>query len=864
MGFAGIVPYALTAPPRFRTRLRERAVFQQVQREDTPLTQGAPIMQTLLELFGRMEAFGGREAVRHWDGYRLRKWSYKQLVDATHAAAARLDEAGVGPGERVLLWAENSPEWIAWFWACVLRGVAVVPVDFRSSAELANRILADVGARVALCGADVDRAAIVGAPVWRLDEALEAGSRVDPVEAEEDDIVEIVYTSGSTGEPKGIAHRHRNICANLTGIDREITRFRALARPFQPIRTLDLLPLSHLFGQSMGIYIPVLLGGAVVFSSKLGASSVLDVIRRNRVSVLAAVPQMLANLRQEVERSLPAPPGPPRFKGLWAVPETWWRYRGIHRRTGWKFWAAVVGGALLDEDLERFWKRTGFGVVQGYGLTEASPVVALNHPFSSTSGSLGKPLPGQEVKIADDGEILVRGPSVAQYYGDQPESSSTRFRDGWLHTGDLGEFDSKGRLLYRGRKGDLIVRADGMNVHPQDIEAVLRRTSGVRDCAVVGVRREGGERVHAAVVLEGAADLAQVVEQANATLESHQRIQESSAWEEEDLPRTASTMKIRRGELARLIVEGDSGAPKTPASEGGDLGLSSLERVELLSQLEERLGTEIDEARFSAVSTQADLDRLIDETRSGTAPGPTRRRTFPRWALEPRWTVSAPVRWARRALTTLVFMPLARRYLKFTISGSERLAQLDSPVVFAANHSSHLDTIAVYAALPAELRRRVAPAMSQDFFRALFGLRDAALPVRAWEGFQFLLACGLFNAYPLPQKLAGARRALRYTAELVDSGYSPLIYPEGTRSTDGSVLRFKPGVALIARKLGVRVVPVRIDGLFELFPAESSWPKAGPISVAFGAPIEVGDGESLEAAAARIREALLRLPSLTG
>jgi len=821
-------------------------------------------MQTLLELFARMEDFGGREAVREWDGYRLRKWSYRQLVGATHAAAARLIEAGVGPGERVLIWGENSPEWIAWFWACVIRGVAVVPVDFRSSADLANRILVDVEARVALCGAEVDGAAIVGAPVWRLDDELGAGAAGDRVKASADDIVEIVYTSGSTGEPKGIAHRHRNICANLTGIDREITRFRALARPFQPIRTLDLLPLSHLFGQSMGIYIPVLLGGAVVFSSKLGASSVLDVVRRNRVSVLAAVPQMLANLREEVERSLSAPPGPPLFKGVWAVPEMWWRYRKIHRRTGWKFWAAVVGGALLDEDLERFWKRTGFGVIQGYGLTEASPVVALNHPFSSTSGSLGKPLPGQEVRIADDGEILVRGPSVAQYYGDQPDSSSTRIRDGWLHTGDLGEFDSKGRLLYRGRKGDLIVRADGMNVHPQDIEAVLRRMPGVRDCAVVGVKREGGERVHAAVVLEGEVDLARLVEEANEALESHQRIQESSAWGEEDLPRTASTMKIRRGELARTIAEGYSGAAaEAPASHGGDLGLSSLERVELLSQLEERLGTEIDEARFSAVSTQEDLDRLIDETRSGVAPRSTRKRAFPRWVLEPRWTVAAPVRWARAALTGLIFMPLARRYLKFQISGSEHLAALDSPTIFAANHSSHLDTIAVYAALPAELRAKIAPAMSQDFFRSLFGLREAGLPMRTWEGFQFLLACGLFNAFPLPQKLAGTRRALQYTAELVDSGYSPLIYPEGTRSNDGSVLRFQPGVALIAQKLDIPIVPVRIDGLFELFPAESSWPKAGPVSVAFGAPVKVGDGESLEEAAQRVRGELLGLPVLT-
>jgi long-chain acyl-CoA synthetase len=240
-----------------------------------------------------------------------------------------------------------------------------------------------------------------------------------------DDIVEIVYTSGTTGEPKGVVHRHPNICANLRPFQTEINKYKKWATPFQPVRILDLLPLSHMFGQSLGVFIPVLLEGSAAFTPEIHPGKLIQIVREHRVSVVVSVPRILESLRNEVLRRFTLKP-PVR-----SIARRWLRYRKVHSAFGWKFWAFVAGGARVDPGLEEFWGRLGFLVIQGYGLTEASPVVAVNHPFSAKRGSLGKVVPGQEVMISPDGEILVRGESVTTSAGE------------WLHTGDLGEIDKE-------------------------------------------------------------------------------------------------------------------------------------------------------------------------------------------------------------------------------------------------------------------------------------------------------------------------------------------------------------------------------------------------------------------------------------
>ena len=834
-------------------------------------------MKTLLEVWDRMGRLGRREAVLWNNGYRTRKWSYRRLRERSGAFAGELARRGIGRGDRVLVWGENRPEWLAAYWGCVLQGVTIVPVDFRSSGSLAEAIANRTAAKLSLLGDEVDASAAELAEPVRLSEleGLPAASPA-PTAITGDDIVEIVFTSGSTSEPKGVVHKHRNICANLSGVAKEMDRYAWLAWPFQPIRCLDLLPLSHLFGQTMGVYIPPLLGGSVVFSTELGGTALLELIRRERISVATGVPAMLTGLKERIERELEAPPEPLKKKGWTAAPEAMWRHRRIHSLTGWKLWAFVVGGARLDEDLEVFWRRLGYAVVQGYGLTEASPVVALNHPFSARPGSLGKPLPGQEVRLAADGEILVRGASVAsEYYGGgKGDEGSTHFAGGWLHTGDLGEMDAQGRLYYRGRKRDLIVRPDGMNVHPQDVEKELAAEPEVREACVIGT---GEGRVHAVLVLEdGATEKAapEALGRANGRLESHQRVQEHSLWSSEELPRTASTLKIRRGELAEMVAERQGVAPPKKRSEveellgldlprtdesarlDEDLGLSSLERVELLSRIEEKAGTAIDEEQFAKASTVADLKAMMQPEKAPEKDDGGASK----FLLEPRWTRSLPVRALRRAALDWWILAMFRHYLPLEVEGLANLQSLDGPAIFAANHSSHLDTAAVLAALPKRIRHRIAPAMSQDYFGAFFHPRPGVgWKARAEAGSSFLIALTLFNAYPLPQKMAGARRALRYTGDLVDAGYNILVYPEGTRTENGELLRFQPGVGLMAQKLGVPIVPVRLRGLFEIYSVHHDWPEIGDVRVSFGEPLRFDAGASYADVAAKAERALREL-----
>ena len=821
-------------------------------------------MQTLLELLAEIRRLGDREAIRFYNGFRTWKLTYGEIHEQTGAFAAYLDRAGLHKGDRIILWAENRPEWISAFWGSVARGVQVVPIDYRSSIDLVRRIQQEVHARLIVTG---DAVRYDGLDIPQLAIAaiagLPASESFAPAGILPDDIVEIVYTSGTTGDPMGVVHRHKNICANLTPIEEEMHKYEKWARPFQPVRILDMLPLSHLFGQSLGIFIPALLGGAAVFMLELHAGAILDAIRRERVSVLVSVPKLLTNLQHEVDRRYHPPDVPAKRQGIPGIVERWWRYRRVHRGTGLKFWALVVGGAEVNPEVEAYWTRLGFLVIQGYGLTETSPVVALNHPFNTRSGSIGKPLHGQEIQIAPDGEILVRGQSVIrEYLGARAAEQGRVDESGWLHTGDIGEIDAEGRLYYKGRKKEVIVTSEGLNVYPQDVERVLNSIPEVKDSAVVASRRGGEELVHAALMLkEPAADPAGIVAEANRRLESHQRIQSWSVWPDEEFPRTPSTMKVKRGEVARRIQQGQT-AEETNAAEGilarlkgagagQELAISSLERVELLSELENRYGVELDERRFAEVSSVKELNALLRD--AGEPAGHTER------TLLPRWTRSYPVLALRFLVFQALMIPLFRGLLTLTVEGLENLRNVDPPCLLASNHQSDLDTPAIQTALPPRWRYRVAPAMSQDYFRAWLEPGRASIKERTSIMFQYFLATGLFNAYPLPQRMAGVRRALKYTGELIGEGYCPLVFPEGTRTPDGTLQPFKTGIGLMATRLRVPVVPIRISGLFEIYPANASWPKRGPVRVQIGAPLHFEEEHDEVTATRAIEDAVHRL-----
>ena len=801
---------------------------------------------TLLDYFhDRLR--GDTEFLVHDDGYRVRRLSYDAVRRAALAFAGRLAGAGVQAGDPVLFWGENRPEWIVAFWGCLLRGAVVVPIDYRASAAFLEAVARRVDARLLLVGDDVPPARLEAVETWRLrDLDTEAGGPSAPPHVPAGgDTAEIVFTSGATSEPKGVVITHRNVLANIVPVEREVLKHRRWARPFRPLRFLDLLPLSHLFGQALATFIPPMLPGACVFMKGHSPPAVVRQIRSRRISVLVCVPKILDVLKEHVTRTVPEAAEPP--DGLSAA-RRWWRHRRVHRLFGLKFWCFIVGAAPLDPDLETFWRRLGFVVVQGYGLTETAPIVTLNHPFRTQRGSVGSPIAGMQVRIADDGEILVKGDNVTSgYFGGTAEDDAA-FEDGWFRTGDLGALDDAGRLRVHGRKKEMIVTAEGLNVFPEDVERVVDAVPGVAESAVVGLTRDGAERVYAAVVLDASTAPAEVARTANRRLADHQKVREVLVWPEKRLPRTEGARKLRRRAVKAWAERG--GAPAPAAASGGErsvasilqrlagnpvdgatrldeLGLSSLERVELLMILESELDAAVDERSVAGAATVADLEALVTSSAGPTAAD---RAPFP----APRWNQARPVRLVRRAALAIWLLPLTRLFAWIRVEGSEHVSNLDGPVVFAANHQSFIDPSVILAALPRAQRRRVVTAMSKEFFAAHFDPARHTRTARFTSSLNYYLAVGFYNAFPLPQREAGARDALRYAGELVSGGNSLLIFPEGRRVTGDDVARFQPGAAMLATKLDVPVVPVRLRGVDRVLGRGLRMARPGRVDVRFG------------------------------
>jgi long-chain acyl-CoA synthetase len=787
--------------------------------------------------------------------------TYADAGRASLAFAAHLRAAGIGKGERVLFWGENRPEWLVALWACLLEGIVAVPIDFRSSVAIVSKVAGIVDAKALLTGEGLHAPEGLTCPVWPMRLALEVRDEAGEHEpAPPADLAEILFTSGATGEPRGVTITHRNILANLKPIDEGIEKYRKYMGPFKPIRFLNLLPLSHMFGQSMAAFIPAMIEGQVFFTSGYGPRDVIHLIHRRRISVLVCVPQMLELLRYEVQQAVPEAKDPPASHKWYA---RWWQYRRVHRRFGWKFWSFVVGAAPLDPELEEFWRKLGYVVIQGYGLTETAPVATLNHPFETKKGTVGKAISGVEIRIAADGEILLRGENVTPgYYGET--QAGILDGEGWLHTGDIGELDADKRLRILGRKKEMIVSPDGLKVFPEDVERALNTIAGVRESGVVAAKQGAREQVHAVLVLDAGTDVEGVVSQANAKLEPYQRIRGFSVWPEEALPRTSGTKKLKRTELSKWVA----GEAKPPAPAAGDsveeivrkyagnrqisgssslddLGLSSLDRIQLLMELEQRTGSRIDEAQFAQAHTVADLTR---------APGKAAPPTDGTFAF-PEWNRGAWARALRRVALPFFILPLARVFAWIRTEGLENLRGVEGPVIFAVNHQSHLDVPSVMWALPARWRYRVAPAMAKEFFDAHFHPARYSRAQRFTNGLNYFLSSLVFNAFPLPQRESGTRDALRYAGELVADGYSILIFPEGKRTDAGEILPFQPGVGMLAARLRVPVVPVRLEGLEKVLHKSAKMATPGRARVVFGKPMLL-EGDDYKALAQKIEEAV--------
>jgi long-chain acyl-CoA synthetase len=825
------------------------------------------VRRSLLDFFNDLSTARG-VFLSYDDGYRSRSYPYTAVAGSARAFAGRLSESGISEGDKVLFWAENRPEWIAAFWGCLLIGAIVVPIDYRASAEFVRRVWTIVDGRLLLVGDELVatdqtyRSPEDAHRVWKLsaidwDARPSVTSSNSPPAIGRNSVAEIIFTSGATAEPKGVVITHRNVLANIEPVEGEVRKYRKYGRPFFPLRFLNLLPLSHMFGQAMATFVPPMLPGEVVFMRGYNPNEIVRQIHHRRISIMVSVPKILGVLAEHVRRQHPETRTPPSVKQHWM--RRWWRYRRVHRAFGLKFWCFVVGAAPLEPELEEFWSRLGFLVVQGYGLTETAPIVTLNHPFRTGRGSVGKAIGGVQIKIGPDGEILVRGENVTTGYFQSPLETAQAFQDGWFHTGDIGEIDETGQLFIKGRKKEMIVTPEGLNVFPEDVERVLNALSGVRDSAVVGVTQDGEERVHAVLLLEPGADSDDIVRQANSRLADHQRIRGARVWPGHDLPRTEGTSKVKRRELKRWI---ETGAPPNVSREQTTsvdhilrryaagraiasgtsleaLGLSSLERVELMVELEEAFHTNIDESAFSRAGTVDDLQRLVTTAASRT------ESTAESWDF-PTWTTHRVIRAIRRASLALWLLPVTRLFAHLKIEGLQHLEGLEGRVLFAANHQSHRDTPVILAALPPRWRQRLAPAMAKEFFKAHFFPDQFSRRQRLTNSLNYYLAAFFFNAFPLPQREVGARQTLRYIGELLGDGYSVLIFPEGRRTEAGEINPFRPGVAMMASKLDVPVVPVRLIGADRVL--HSSWRMARPgqVTVKFGRPLRLKGDDYVE------------------
>ncbi|MGB9232818.1 MAG: AMP-binding protein [Terriglobales bacterium] len=829
------------------------------------------------------ERWGSGPAYVFPRGYRRERWSYERVASVAWQFAHELAARDIAKGDAVLLWSPNCAEWVAGFLACAASGVIAVPVDDASSPEFAHRISAQVRTRLVLCAREraplfpglttVDPADLPAAV------AHHAAERFSPADIQPSDPLEIVFTSGTTAEPKGVVLTHANVAGNLAPLAAEIEKYLKYERFVHPLRFLNLLPLSHVFGQFLGIFLPPLLGATVVFESNFNPAEIVSTIRRERISVLVAVPRLIDSLKQKIERDFaadrdPAGGGDDRhrngsgsggaFSARYAEATSqhflcrWWTFRDIRRRFGWKFWAIISGGAALERETEEFWHRLGYAVVQGYGLTETTSLISLNHPFHTSRGSIGKVLPGREVKLADDGEIMVRGSGVASGYWNGRELAPVVGEEGWYGTGDLGELDAEGNLFFRGRKKEVIVTPGGMNVYPQDLEAALRAQPSVRECLVVGIERGGNAEPCAILILrEPTADAKAVVGSANESLAEYQRMRAWFVWPDEDFPRTSTGkprsnvirdavldgMGEREGEnnresIARPLSElmmrvtGRAAPQLAPDADlENDLGLSSLERVELLGALEDRYQVDLSETKFSSVATVADLDKLLRCERAG-------RREF----HYPRWTLRRPATWLRFAAHYFLVRPAVYLLGWPRVMGRENLCGVKGPVLVVSNHIADVDVGFIQTVLPARIRHRLATATGGEALEALRS-PDAARGrfLRLYDRLQWTLGVMLLNLFPLPRE-AGFRKSFAYAGEAVDLGYSLLVFPEGRHTEDGKVHPFRTGIGLLADNLSVPILPMRIDGLFEVKKAGKKFAPPGRIVVHIGKPLRFEPG----------------------
>lgn len=866
--------------------------------------------------------------IKEEQGYR--QCSFKQLVDQAEAIAAALRFHGLRRGDRVAIVSENRPEWLVAYLGILVAGGTVIPLDIQLTGEDLAGLLGRSGARLVF----------VSGTTWPLLEqtgltltcvsfdrqqdsrchALDdwarpgGGHRGEPCSMLPEDVAAILYTSGTTGEPKGVCLTHRNLLSNFealaqTGLGRDDDHFLAI------------LPLHHAYPFMATGLVPLLLGARVTFLPSLKGPVLLQCLREAGITILVGVPQVFAMIRRAMAESIARRPAPLRWIIGWLMTLSGLvrqrtgvnlgrlLFGSVHAQLGPSLRLLVSGGARLDPDVARSFWQLGFTLLEGYGLTETSPVVTFTPLTGQKIGSVGVPIPGVKVRIMNPdsmgiGEVAVAGPNVMRGYDANPQATADAIRDGWFYTGDLGYLGRDGHLFLTGRAKELIVTSGGKNIVPEELEAQYLQSPAIKEICIVGVARpgEGGAALHAVVVPDfdyvktlKIVDVRQLIKteltRISLTLPPYKRIS-GLTIARSPLPRTRLE-KIQRYRVAAMaksaqtevepapppsaadqaLMETEVGrrviSLLTPFVEKGrsvvpsdyldlDLGLDSLRRVELLSALEQSFGRLPDSLAHEVVTVRELIERVGHATdgEGGTGPGTQSWSEILR--AEPptdlRRAVVTPQAWPER-MVGLLFRSLFRlgfrAGFRLRVNGLDHLDQ-KGPCILAANHASVLDPFVILATVPRGMFFRLYSIGWQAFFRG---------PLLQW-----VARAGRVIPVGLEASLVPALQA---AALVLREGKDLLVFPEGQRSVDGSLDVFRPGIGILACECGVPVIPIRITGTYQAMPVGTRWPHCHPISLAVGPPVMVTrelieqwhsrGRDPYEAATRLVREAIVAL-----
>jgi long-chain acyl-CoA synthetase len=795
-------------------------------------------------------------------GYRYEHYTYRNSLSIVKNVAAYLSSLGLSKGDKVSLWAPNSPEWVFVFFACMYKGIIVVPIDVRTSAETASKFIDETSAKLIFLSKVNSYKLKRNTKKIYIDDILRISSKFtnvannEPVKINENDLAEIVYTSGTTGDPKGVRLTHKNIRSNVSAI---VEVFKTNS----DYRFLSILPLSHTYEQSVCLFSPMSIGITVVYLPYVSSIKIIEALVHKKINCIVTVPEVLklmyTNINEEIEKKHLKLLFNILLKASSIYPVHFFRrslFSMIHNYLGGHIKYMICGGAPLEKQVERFWNLVGIPILQGYGMTETGTVISMNTFEDRNMYSVGKVLPNIELKITKEGKIFVKGPNVFPGYFKREDLTRTVFEDGWLETGDVGYLDSGNYLHIIGRTKFMIALHDGKKVYPEDIEAKINTYPHVDDSCVVGVDRNGEEVVHCVLITDKPKKADDLIKRINKSLEQHQKIREYSIYPRKKFPMTAS-FKIKRAEVANWVAtkeipqnpeissnESDKlieilsaisgknhGSIKNSQFLVKDLGVDSLKRLEIVSLIEDRLAVIISEDNINEHTTVKSLSELVKRSSKFT-----KINKFRDWPLEP-----LPSR-IRFFFQTFILFPFVRLFTSPKINRIETLKNLEYPVIFVFNHTSHLDVPLLLYLLPKDIRNKTCVAAARDYW---FNT----------QLFSFLITL-FFNAFPLVRK-GPIKASVDYIGEILDKDYNIVFAPEGTRSMKGNLQSFKTGIGFIATQMQVPIVPVMIEGLHDILPKGKYFPKRGKTIISIGEPMKFKLDSDPVDVAATIRKAFI-------